>query len=200
VLDEVAGDNDDPERFNRPTTMDWAPDGTFFVADGYGNSRVVKFDKDGNYLAHWGKPGTGPGEFQVVHGVAVGGLPPRVFVSDRSNQRIQIFDLNGTYLDEWPGIRPDTLVMSADQHLWAADSATDRIVKFDLSGHLEFAFGQHGTLPGYAWRIHQLSADEEGNLYGAEVFGGRTQKFRPRSGADPTKILWPRPLMRKPSK
>ena len=194
VLDEF-GDNDDLTRFRRPTHMDWLPDGTFFVSDGYGNARVVKFDKDGTPLMKWGDRGTGPGQFRTPHGIAVAGSPPRVFVADRSNRRIQVFDENGTYLDEWPGIGPHTMMASADGHIWAVDQRTDRIVKFDLQGHEEFSFGQHGTRPGYIWCGHQMSADANGNLYVAGCFGGRTQKFEPRADADPRQMVWGRPLM-----
>ena len=193
VLDEF-GDNDDLQRFRRPTMMDWLPDGTFFVADGYGNTRVVKYDKSGKPLMKWGTRGNGPGQMIGPHGIAVGGSPPRVFVSDRGNRRIQVFDVNGKYLDQWPGVAPDSLMLSADEHLWAIDSLTMKIVKYNLSGHVEHSFGQWGTLPGYTWRMHQVSADVDGNLYIAEVFGGRTQKFRPKPGADPTKLVWGRPL------
>ena len=83
-------------------------------------------------------------------------------------------------------------MMSADEHVWAVDSISDRIVKFDLSGHVEYSFGQFGTRPGYTWAMHQISADQEGNLYIAEVFGGRTQRVPAEAGrqSDPAR---PRP-------
>ena len=77
----------------------------------------------------------------------------------------------------------------------AVGEAVDSIVKFDLSGHVEFSFGQFGTRPGYTWAPHQITADSDGNLYLSEVFGGRTQKYRPKPNADPTKLVWGRPLM-----
>jgi DNA-binding beta-propeller fold protein YncE len=175
--------------------MDWLPDGTFFVTDGYGNTRVVKFDRNGKPLMKWGSRGTGPGQFNTPHGIAVGGSPPRVFVADRGNRRIQVFDVNGRFLDEWPGIGPHTLMMSADEHVWAADQNSERIVKFDLNGHVEFAFGSFGTRPGYIWCAHQISADSDGNLYVAECFGGRTQQFRPKPNADPREMVRGRALM-----
>ena len=144
------------------------------------NTRVVKFNKDGKPLMKWGTRGTGPGQFNTPHGIAVGGSPPRVFVSDRGNRRIQVFDVNGNFLEEWPGIAPHSMMMSADEHVWAVDSISDRIVKFDLSGHVEYSFGQFGTRPGYTWAMHQISADQDGNLFIAEVFGGRT----PSTGRD----------------
>jgi hypothetical protein len=76
-------------------------------------------------------------------------------------------------------------MMSADEHVWAVDSASERIVKFDLQGHEEFSFRSYGTRPGYIWCGHQMSADSAGSLYIAECFGGRTQHFVPKAGADP---------------
>ena len=91
----------DETHFNRPTDIAWdRATQDFFISDGYGNSRVVKFDKDGKYLKDWGKPGTGPSEFDTVHAIATDSKG-RVYVSDRENNRIQIFDAEGTFLKEW---------------------------------------------------------------------------------------------------
>ena len=97
IKGKAATDN---QTFNRPTDIAFAANGDFYVSDGYGNSRVVKFSKDGKYIKDWGKRGTGPGEFNTPHSVQVDskGL---VYVSDRENNRIQIFDANGKYLRQW---------------------------------------------------------------------------------------------------
>ncbi|MBM3728759.1 MAG: hypothetical protein FJW40_25445 [Acidobacteria bacterium] len=87
-----------PDTFNRPTDIAFAPDGRhFYVSDGYGNSRVVKFTSAGKYVLDWGRKGTAPGEFNTPHSVAVDSTGA-VYVSDRENNRIQIFDANGKYL------------------------------------------------------------------------------------------------------
>src|SRR3990170_281869 len=96
----------DATHFNRPTFVDWFPDGSFVVADGYNGTRVVKFDKDGKYVTSWGQRGepgkeTRPGYMNNVHGIAVDPMTRQVFVNDRANRRIQVFDENGTYLREW---------------------------------------------------------------------------------------------------
>ena len=96
----------DATHFNRPTFMDWFPDGSFVVADGYNGTRVAKFDKDGKYLTAWGQTGsngndTRPGYFNNVHGIAVDPKTRRVFVNDRGNKRVQVFDENGKFLDQW---------------------------------------------------------------------------------------------------
>jgi len=122
----------------------------------------------------------------------------RVYVSDRGNQRLQVFDSNGKFLDQWPGISPWALYMSNDQHLWIADGSTDRFLEFDLSGKFLYGWGTHGTGPGQFWAVHGFSVDTDGNMYAAETYGGRTQKFRPRAGADRSKLMGaPVPLMPK---
>src|SRR3990172_3810028 len=93
----VAGN--DQTHFNRPTDIVWLPNGEFFVSDGYVNTRVVKFSKDGKYLLEWGKPGKGPGEFNTVHGIAIDSRR-RIYVTDRGNARVQVFDENGKFLDQ----------------------------------------------------------------------------------------------------
>jgi DNA-binding beta-propeller fold protein YncE len=90
----------DEKTFNRPTDIAFAPTGEVYVSDGYGNSRVVKFSREGKYLMTWGKRGTGPGEFNTPHSVAVDSKG-EVYVSDRENNRIQVFDPNGKFLRQF---------------------------------------------------------------------------------------------------
>jgi len=192
------GDNDDTTRFRRPTDIAWLPDGSFFVSDGYGNKRVVKFDKTGKFLKR--ALSGAPTPFNTVHGIAVAGTPPRVFVSDRGNRRIQVFDENLNFVEYWPDIAPHVIIDSADGHIWAYDFTSEKFAKFDLSGHLEYSFGTSGVNGDGGdrtklWGVHQVAADSEGNLYVAEVFNGRAVKLRPRPGADPQQIVWGRPLM-----
>src|SRR5436305_774723 len=93
----------DDKTFNRPTDIAFAGNGDFYVSDGYGNLRVMKFSRDGKLLLTWGKPGRGPGEFQVPHSIQADskGL---VYVSDRENNRIQIFDADGKFLKQWSNL------------------------------------------------------------------------------------------------
>jgi hypothetical protein len=192
---DEAGNDD--KHFKRPTDIAWLPDGTFFVSDGYGNTRVVKFDKNGKYLMTWGTPGTGNGQMNTPHSIATD-KNRRVYVADRANNRIQVFDENGKYLDQFPNItQPYNIHISADQYLWVFSGPLDKMLKYDLNGKLLYAWGTHGTAPGLFWAVHSFSADTDGNLYTAEVFGGRPQKFRPKAGADPAKVFHPQPLVPK---
>ncbi len=188
----------DDKHFYRPTFMAWLPDGSFFVADGYVNTRVVKFDKDGKYLMAWGQKGDNgkekrPGYFNNVHGVAVDPQTRRVFVNDRGNRRIQVFDENGKYLDEWSvGQAPSDIhliYMDGSRYLWAFDRASSKMVKYDLNGNFMYAWGTWGNFPGGFWGVHGMSVDSEGNLYVAEVDNGGVQKYRPRAGANPAFLL-----------
>ncbi len=184
---------DDETHFNRPTFMAWLPDGTFFVADGYQNTRVVKFDANGRYLAEWGSRGTPPDEqrpgyFNNVHGIAVDPATRRVFVNDRQNHRVQVFDENGEFLDQWRfGPTPSDihlLMIAGDGALWAADRGTNKMLKYDLEGNLLYSWGTWGDFPGGFWGVHGISVDDEGNFYVAEVDAARVQKYRPLPNAN----------------
>jgi sugar lactone lactonase YvrE len=196
TLGEVDVPGEDDKHFNEPTDIDWLPDGTFFVADGYINSRIVKFDKNGKFQMAFGTKGSGLGQLNVPHSVAVG-KDRRVYVADRSNKRIHVFDENGKPLETWPNLSsPYYVGMSRDQHLWVGDGHLNRFSKYDLKGNFLYGWGQSATLRGGAERgmldgPHQHSVDQEGNLYVAEVWAGRAQKFRPKKGADPAKLIQP---------
>ena len=113
-------------------------------------------------------------------------------MGDRENARIQIFDENGKYLDEWPNIpHPYFLYMSKDQHLWVGDGLVHKIMKFDLDGRLLYSWGTFGRMPGFLWGPHQLNVDSAGNLYVANAQGNNVAKFRPRKNADPSKLVGP---------
>lgn len=192
----VRGDDD--KHFGRPTDIAWLPDGSFFVSDGYVNTRVVKFDKDGKFVLAFGQKGTPPekrpGYMNTVHAIAVD-KARRVYISDRSNDRIQIFDENGKFLEEWPNIlRPYSVHLAENQHFWVNSGTTQKFTQYDPSGKLLSSFGTFGAFPGAAWGVHQFSVDSEGALYTADVHVGRPQKFVPKKGADPAQLIgryWP---------
>lgn len=108
--------------FNRPSDIALDAAGDLYISDGYGNARVHKFTADGKLLFSWGEPGkTGPGEFHVPHGVWVH-TDGRVFVADRENDRIQIFDAGGKYLEEWGGLaRPCDIYIDQDDIIYVPE-------------------------------------------------------------------------------
>jgi len=133
----------DDKTFNRPTDITFAANGDFFVSDGYGNSRVVKFSKEGKYLQSWGKPGKGPSEFQTVHSIAIDSKQ-RIYVSDRENNRIQIFTANGEFLSQWTHLgATQGLFITPKDEMWVIthrnnvenityDTLAGRIMRIDL--------------------------------------------------------------------
>jgi len=193
----------DETHFNRPTFMDFFPDGGFVVSDGYNGTRAVKFDADGNFVKAWGQAGsngdeTRPGYWNNVHGIAIDPQTNRVFVNDRGNRRIQVFDADGNYLYEWSvGGRPASIhmfIIDRNGFLWAADRGTHKVIKYDLEGNFLYAFGTHSEAPGGTSGVHGMSVDRDGNLYLAQVDNkGGVQKFIPRQGANPDFIAGPPP-------
>jgi streptogramin lyase len=121
----VAGTTNDT--FNRPSGVVTAPNGDIFVADGHGgnsNARIVKFSRDGKFIKAWGRKGTGNGEFAELHGIAIDSSG-RLFVADRGNNRIQIFDQEGNFLGEWKQFgRPSSVYIDASDTLYVSDHAS----------------------------------------------------------------------------
>ncbi len=187
----------DATHFGRPASMAFLPDGSFYVADGYTNRRVVKFDKNGKFLMEWGRAGTGPGEFAAVgevHSIAID-AERRIYVGDRGNKRVQIFDENGKYLDEWDNIQgPSDLHATADGSIWVVSGVGNRLVKFDAkTGERKTYWGMYGTQPGMFDNPHFMSVDSEGNLYVA-IFTNQQvgiEKYVPRPNADKSRLIGP---------
>ena len=165
--------------FNKPTDVAFSKNGDIFVADGYGNSRVVKFDRNGNYIKAWGTYGSGPGEFMLPHSVVID-RNDRVYVGDRENARIQIFDTEGRFLTQWNGIGyPYGLFITPDQHIWMVDGGFDRIVEFDQTGKILGSIGSPGHQPGQLAWGHFLAIGADRTLFVADVLNWRFQVFVP---------------------
>jgi len=188
TLGEKGVPSDGRQHFNRPADMAFLPDGSFLVADGYTGTRIIKFDENGQFLTEWGSKGNSPGEFNLVHCVAVDSKG-RVYAADRNNGRVQVFDENGSYLNAWPVRRPNHLWITEDQFLWLADGAANRFAKFDLSGKLLTYWGTQGTWPGAFNNPHKFSVDPEGNLYVVDFGNNRIQKFKPKTHAPPDRLI-----------
>lgn len=149
--------------FNMPAGTGLAPSGEIFVADGYGNFLVHKFGPDGDLLHTWGRQGTGPGEFGTVHNLAVDD-DSRVYVCDRSNDRIQVFDSEGRYLTQWDMTGPndlyirDGLAYVAEGGQWVSIRTLDGQVVARLGGDESIFKSGHG-----------ITVDAEGSIYVTEI-------------------------------
>jgi DNA-binding beta-propeller fold protein YncE len=149
--------------FNLPTDVAFAPNGDIYVSDGYGSARIVKFSRDGKYLLQWGTRGTGPGQFGLPHNV-VADAQGRVYVTDRDNQRVEVFDANGKFLTEWKdtgGV--SALAITKDGRIWTG--AVLRDLNGKVLGRLSEATGAHGA-----------AVADSGDVYLAQL-SGVVQKF-----------------------
>jgi DNA-binding beta-propeller fold protein YncE len=181
----IAGN--DAGHFNRPTAVAVSPDGSFYVSDGYRNTRIMKFSADGRFLFQWGTKGTGPGQFDLPHWVTLD-LAGKVYVADRENQRIQVFDASGHYLTEWAGKqlgRPYAIAIDHRGIAYVADGGDHPDAPPDRSGWVLVRadgtslarFGRFGNYDGQFEMAHSIAVDAEGSVYVGDITGGRVQKF-----------------------
>jgi DNA-binding beta-propeller fold protein YncE len=207
TLDQAG---EDQTHMNQPNDVAFAPNGDLYVSDGYGNDRVVVFDRNGKFIRTWGKLGTGQGELSQPHSIAIDSRG-RVYVADRNNSRIQIFDLKGKFLMEWKNIitpwhlvitkNDDIYVCGSSPMLWSQIPATqtalatpprDQVVmKLDTEGHIKqllvIPMGENGKeKPGDLNWVHSMAIAADGTFYFGDVQGKRAQKFVP-AGAKETR-------------
>jgi DNA-binding beta-propeller fold protein YncE len=170
-------------QFNRPADVAFGPTGEVYVADGYGNSRVMKFDRNGRFAKTWGDKGTGPVQFDLPHTIAVG-PDGRVYVGDRYNSRIQIYDSEGKLQEIWPGFVPCGMAFDRSGTLFVADGVS-KVLQIDGQGRIVKSWGVEAKVLGLSegqksvppianpggWRFvpHLMAADAQGNLYLADV-------------------------------
>jgi DNA-binding beta-propeller fold protein YncE len=192
---------EDATHLNQPNDVTFAPNGDIAVSDGYGNDRVVVFDKHGKFLRTWGKLGQAAGEFSQPHSVAYDSKG-RLYVADRNNSRIQVFDGQGKLLAQWRNIitpwyvvvdkADQVYVIGSSPMLWNESAGTflaippkdQMLMKFDTSGRLlgQWGFPKSETgkeKPGELGWAHGLAVAADGTVYIAEVQGKRVQKFSP---------------------
>src|SRR5262245_53127164 len=201
--------------FNQPTDVAWDSKGNSYFSDGYVNSRVGKANARGEWIASWGSLGTGPGQFDTPHGIAVS-PKDEVYVADRGNRRIQVFDTEGKFLRQFtidvpvdvnkgkvvfgvaapdlktgsqaPGA-PDALCMTPGPNpvLFVGDLYPSRIYKVSLEGKTLGVYGQPGrNLGEFGW-IHAIACPSENEIWVAELINWRVQKLVTKKGATATK-------------
>jgi sugar lactone lactonase YvrE len=188
------------------TDVTWDPAGNIYISDGYINSRVAKADKNGNWLKSWGTKGKKPGEFTTPHSIAAD-AQGNIYVADRGNRRIQVFDGDGKFLrqftidvpvpaDAKPAIGkiPDEAMMAGgtfapgspwslcitpppNQVLYSSDSWPGRIYKLSLEGKVLGVLGQSGKQLKQFGWIHAMACPSENVIYAAELLNWRVQKL-----------------------
>ncbi len=161
-IDRAAGP------FNGPTGVAVSPAGELFVSDGYGNARVHAFDPEGEHLRSWGEPGPAPGEFRLPHSIERDG-DGRLWVADRENSRIQVFDADGTFVAEWTDlIRPTDVVV--DDAVFVSELCR-RVSVFTTDGELLARWGNEGHPVDDPLFVapHAIAVDSNGDLYVGEV-------------------------------
>jgi len=178
----------DSLHFNLPTDVAFANDGSFYVSDGYGNSRVVKFSATGKYLFEWGRHGNKPGEFNIPHAITLDDKG-NVYVADRENNRIQVFDSSGAFIKELLNnelvAQIPSLTIDNNQHLFAVDydfkDTTvngSTIFRYDSAGKIFMKFSDAGTNKrAVAW-FHDISVDKDGSIYAGDIRNLRVLKFK----------------------
>ena len=176
ALGRMRISGDDVLHFNQPTDVAWDRDGNIYVADGYGNSRVLKFDKYGRPLLGWGMKGGGAGQFDLPHTIVVDG--DKVYVGDRENARIQIFDTTGKFLQQWRLGHPYSLSLSPDHFIYMCDAEAGQILKIDLQGKVLGRFVGPQAGEGHHFGPHQIALAPDGSIYAAEVIGWRAEKLQ----------------------
>lgn len=189
---------EDETHFNRPTDMAITPEGDIFVTDGYGNRRVVHFDREGKFVRSWGEYGTRPGQFVLPHAIVVDSKG-RLYVADRNSGRIQVFDQQGHFVDQWSNVimpwglcvtrRDDFWVCGSSPHWWYQGGEyqefKDQVfMRFTADGRVRQVWSiplgdPAHPQPGDAVGVHCIAEDANGNLYVGDIYSERAQKFVP---------------------
>jgi DNA-binding beta-propeller fold protein YncE len=180
------------DEFNAPSAVVVAANGDVFVADGHGgatNARIMKFDSTGKFIKTWGKKGSGPGELDIPHALALDSRG-RLFVGDRGNNRIQIFDQDGNYIDQWSQFsRPSGVFIDRNDVLYAADSESGTVAKArtDWKRGIRIGSAKDGTVTSFIPDPNEqatgtsaaegVAVDAKGNIFGAEVGPKRVMKY-----------------------
>ena len=192
TLGEARKGGWDATHFNQPTDIQIRPDGTFYVSDGYVNSRVAIFDKNGREIREWGSKGSGEGQFSNPHGISLIPGGTDILVADRENSRLQLFDKDGTFKMQWAGVKDAVttgriFAVAADPagNLFVGirredyDTRHTGVLKLDTHFKIIAAigFGQPGDPIFNA--VHDIAVGKDGSIYVAETRTRRVVKLRP---------------------
>jgi NHL repeat len=181
----------EPDYFYQPDDVVVAPNGDIFVSEGHGggNNRIFKFTRDGKLIKTWGRKGSGPGEFDTPHALAMDSRG-RLFVGDRNNNRIQIFDQMGTFIEEWKQFsRPSGIYIDKNDTIYVADSESESVSRNHPGWKRGIRIGsaKDGNVTAFipdpveratgTSAAEGVAADEQGNVYGAEVGPRAVKKY-----------------------
>jgi len=156
--------------FNRPTGVALNSSGEIYIADGYGNAKIHKFTPDGKLLFSWGEPGGAPGQFRLPHNIWID-KQERIWISDRENSRIQIFNSRGEFITEWTDvIRPTDIFIDDEETVYVSELCL-RVSIFTIDGKLLARWGNEGKDKETALfhAPHAIAVDSRGDLYVGEV-------------------------------
>jgi len=170
----IAGNNESMDAFNNPADVVIAKDGRIFIADGEESTsnRVVQYSKEGKFVKYWGGKGTEPGKFNDPHSIAMDSKG-RLYVADRMNFRIQIFDQDGKYLDQWTHLgapSPFGLFITSDDMLYVVDGINRLFIANTSDGRIV------DRIEGLT-NPHAVTVDNKGTIYIAEITGTSVKKF-----------------------
>jgi sugar lactone lactonase YvrE len=168
-------------KLNQPNDVVIAANGDVFVAQGHtpgaeGDARVLKFDKNGKFIKSWGGKGSGPGQFQVAHGIAID-AKNLLWVADRENQRIQVFDQDGKFVRE---VKYKGLPCSLDigrEYMYMVNGFAGQVLRLDLNGKVLAAMGKPGKGPGEFGEAHMIAVNQKGEIYVADSVNAALVKF-----------------------
>jgi len=189
TLGKAKVSGNDSLHFNKPTDVAIANDGSIFVSDGYGNSRVIKFSVNGKYLFEWGKKGENESEFNIPHALSLD-KKGNLYVADRENNRIQVFDPNGKFIRQFSshsfGSICSVTFNKTQSKMFAIDDVSFLKIKhrgsdvfvFDSTGKVQSRFGRSGSYTGANSWYHDLTIDKDDNIYVGDISGNKLQKFR----------------------
>jgi len=186
-IGEEGISGDDESHFNLPTDIAVSKDGSFYVSDGYGNSRIIKFSSTGQYLFEWGKFGKDEGEFNIPHGIDLDKYE-NIYVADRENNRIQKFDKNGNFISLWQNTITEQLYSVSVENnevfgidYWIIEESNDKrsnIFRFDLDLKLNLRFDTLVTFTSSNNRYHDITVDKNGTIYVGDILENKVQKYK----------------------